>query len=136
MQAKEIMMFTLAFSLAITAVNSIGLFDVDGADSIIPLETGSEVDRVISNSIDGVHEIDSGLMSDDDAADSITGTSMLWQALSTIKTMLTLTLLPGVYLKGIGVPAYFYVPIQVIINATTVWGLFQIITGRYTRSAD
>lgn len=136
MQAKEIMMFILAFSLAIATVNQIGLFDVDGADSITPLETGSEVDNVLNNSINGVHEIDSELMSDDDAADSITGTSMLWQALSTIKTMLTLTLLPGVYLKGIGVPSYFYVPIQVIINATTVWGLFQIITGRYTKSAD
>lgn len=136
MQAKEIMMFILAFSLAITTVNQIGLFDVDGQDSIDSIEVGDDINDVLNNSVDGIHEVDSKLMSDDDAADSIVGTSMLWQALSTIKTMLTLTLVPYQYLKGIGVPAYFYVPIQVIINATTVWGLFQIITGRYTKSAD
>ena len=136
MQAKEIMMFVLAFSLALTSVNQIGLFDINGQDRLSEIDTGADVDAVLNNSLDGVQEIDSELMSDDDAADSISGTSMLWQSLSTIKTMLTLTAFPGPYLKDLGVPGYIWLPVQVIINATVIWGLIQFVSGRFTKGID
>lgn len=127
MQIKEIAFFILSLSVAITAVNSIGIFS--------PVEElgTNEVNQTLT---EGVSAINDSMISSNAAADAVSGTSLLLQAWATFKTMLTLTLLPGVWLFGIGVPLYMCVPVQAMVNATEIWGVLQFTTGRSTRQMD
>ncbi len=127
MQIKEIAYFILSVSLAITAVNSIGIFS--------PIET-MDTNEINQSMTEGVSMINESAVSSNEVADAVSGTALLLQAWSTFKTMMTLTLLPGVWLFGIGVPLYMCVPIQAIINATEVWGVMQFVSGRSTKTMD
>lgn len=127
MQIKEIAYFILSVSLAITAVNSIGIFN-----PVEPMQT-NEINQTTAN---GISAIDENAISSSAAADAISGTALLLQAWATFQTMMTLTLLPGVWLFGIGVPLYMCVPVQAIINATEIWGVMQFVSGRSTKTMD
>ena len=121
-------MFVLAVSLAITTVNSIGLFS-----HVTEIEVG-EVNQTLT---EGITEIDSNITSESDAADNVAGTSMLLSVYETMKTMLTLIFLPYKFLvKDLGVPVYLAAPIQIIFNSTFVWATIQFISGRSTRTMD
>lgn len=127
MQIKEIAFFILSVSVAITAVNSIGIFS--------PVEE-MPVNTIDQNLTEGISMINDSMSSTNAAADAVSGTTLLLQAWATFKTMMELTLLPGVWLFGIGVPLYMCIPVQAIINATEVWGVLQFTTGRSTKSMD
>jgi len=123
MQAKEISMYILAFSLGIGIVNTLGIFS--------PINT-IDVSDVNNSLMDGVSEISDSvnMSSSNDLIDSVTGVSMFLSVLDVFWTMLTLATVPGIWLYGIGVPWYLCLPVQVMVNATMIWGAMMFVSGR------
>jgi len=130
MQAKEIGMFVLCVSFAVGIVNAMGVF---------PQLSGGEA-AANNGSIDiyegtGIEDLDVAA-DDQNSLDSMLNFGLIGAAINTLITMVYLVTYPYGLLTGWGVPVLFAAPIQLIVNAATVWSIAQFISNRSGRSID
>ena len=131
MQAKEIGMFVLAISLAVAVINTMGIF---------PQLSGGEA-ATATGTIDvyagtGIADLDSIEADDQSSVEGLFNTGLIGAAINTLGTMVYLVAYPYGLLTGWGVPAILALPVQVMINAATVWSIMQFISNRSGKSID
>lgn len=127
MFAKEAAFFIIAFALAGGVVNSLGIFEE------VPIY---EIDNVDTSLTDGIMEIDESAAAEGDLATAIDGWQMVAQSYSALKTVLTVLVVPGVFLADRGVPTAFAVAVQILCNVVLVWGAMQFALNRSTADKD
>lgn len=130
MIAKENALFILAFCLAGGIINATGIFQpVDNMDADQANITGDMANDLM--------DIDEGsIASSSDISTSVDSWSLVLSTFGMVKDMLSVLLLPGPFLKGIGVNALFADAIQVIMNIGLAWGLIQFALNRSTKNFD
>lgn len=126
MQLKEIMFFTLAFSLAATIVADIGLWQVKELNTSSGQLSSEDVD--ISH-FETISEANSN-------AENLAGTGLTESIYGTLSRMFSILTLPAGYLKEIGFPAIFANSIGVMIYAVEAWGILQLVWNRSGKSME
>lgn len=131
MQLKEISMFVLAFSVAVTIVNSLGFLPV-----MPGLETGTINEEYIKNTTGVMQITDNTTMSKEDVDSATFGASQMLGLLSSFWAMTKLVFLPYPYLVAWGVPVVVSLGIQTIISAAALWGVIQFVSNRALRGME
>ena len=131
MQAKEIGMFVLCISLAVGIVNALGVFP-----QIAGGEAAADAGKLDIYANTGITDLDSVQAEDQGALEGLLNFGILGAGISTIITMLKLVTYPYGLLTSWGVPPMFALPIQLIVNAATIWSVAQFLTNRSGKSMD
>ena len=129
-QMYLILMFIVAFGVAVSALNSAAIFEEQITD--LGISTDSDVSGSLGDvdaDIDGVYKIDS-LTSEDESSSTWDGFKMFLSIIPMALKSMSLMVLPGPYLYNIGVPSYLAGAIQIMVNFVDLWGFIYITTGR------
>ena len=123
-------LFLVAFCLAGGIINATGIF--------LPVENMDVgVDNLDSGMTDDIIEVDeNSVYSTSDMSSEVDSWGLLLQSLNVVKQMLSVLILPGPFLKSVGVPSAFANAIQIILNIVLAWGLIQFALNRSTKALD
>lgn len=130
MQAKEIGMFVLCISLAVGIVNALGVFP-----QLAGGEAAADAGDLNIYENTGITDLDVKA-EDQSAVEELLNFGLLGAGISTIITMLEMVTYPYGLLTSWGVPPMFALPIQLIVNAATIWSVAQFLTNRSGKSMD
>lgn len=130
MIAKENALFILAFCLAGGIINASGIFQpVD----VIDADPGNITGTMANDLMD----VDEGsIQSSSDISTNVDSWGLVLSTFGMVKDMLSVLVLPGPFLKGIGVNTLFADAVQVIMNIGLAWGLIQFALNRSTKNFD
>lgn len=130
MHSKEVALFLVAFCLAGGIINATGIFS-----PVENIDVGTEsLDGDMANDILEVNE--DSVYSSSDISSEVDSWGLLLQSMSIVKQMLSVLILPGPFLKSIGVPVLFADAVQVILNIVLAWGLIQFALNRSTKNLE
>lgn len=130
MHAKEVALFLLAFSLAGGIINSLGIFS--------PVENMDvNASGITGDMADGILEVEEGsTQSSTDVSSTVDGWGLILQSMKVVKQMLSVLLLPGPFLKALGINALFADAVQIILNAVLAWAFIQFALNKSTKTMD
>ena len=131
MQAKEIMMFILAVSLAVGVVNAMGIFP-----SLAGGEAATSAQSIDKYAGTGIQDLDATQADDQSSLDSVLNFGLVGAAISTLISLIGIVAYPYGILTGWGVPALLALPIQLIVNAATAWSVLQFAANRSGSGID
>lgn len=130
MHSKEIALFLVAFCLAGGIINATGIFS-----PVENMDVGTE--NLNSSMSDDILEVnEDGVYSSSDISSEVDSWGLLLQTMDIIKQMLSVLVLPGPFLRSIGVPTAFADAVQVILNIVLAWGIIQFALNRSTKNLD
>lgn len=121
MQIKQLAFFVIAFSVSMSAINAVGIFDYDPG----------RYEVTVSDDIsDNITKIDDSMKSTSGLTAIFDGWEMIKTAFGAIKTIFSVLILPGPWLEDMGLNSAIADAVQVMVNLAELVGFIQFISNR------